>query len=70
VLGSCFARFLASWRIFDDVSMPTRSLADLATFWKRSPVPQPRSRTSSFSSGFVLFRAVFIFASCSSAYWA
>jgi len=48
--------------------MPTRNLV-LATFSKRSPVPQPKSRMSSFSPGFVLFRAASIFAFCSSAYW-
>lgn len=69
MLGNFFARFFASWRIFKEISMPTRSLDDLATFSKRSPVPQPKSRISSFSLGFVLFRAVSIFAFCSSAYW-
>jgi len=68
VLGNLFARFLASWRIFEEMSMPTRSFV-LATCSKRSPVPQPKSRTSSFSSGFVLFRAASICAFCSSAYW-
>jgi hypothetical protein len=49
--------------------MPTRSPVDLAACSKRSPVPQPKSKTSSFSSGFVLFRATSICAFCSSAYW-
>ena len=69
MLGSCFMRFFASWRIFDEMSMPTRSLADLATCWKRRPVPHPMSRTSSFWLSFVLFRVTSIFAFCSSAYW-
>ena len=61
-------RFLVSWRIFDEMSMPTTSLADLAMCWKRSPVPQPTSRMSSFWLSFVLFRAASILAFCSSAY--
>jgi len=69
VLGNLFARFFASWRIFEEMSMPTRSLVDLAMCQKRSPVPQPKSRTNSFSLGFVLFRAASICAFCSSAYW-
>lgn len=67
-LGSFFARFFASWRIFEEISMPTRSFV-LAVCSKRNPVPQPKSKTRSFSPGFVLFRAAFIFAFCSSAYW-
>jgi len=69
VLGNLFARFFASRRIFEEMSMPTRRPVDLATFSKRSPVPQPKSKTSSFSLGFALFRAASIFAFCSSAYW-
>jgi len=69
VLGNLFTRFFASWRIFEEISVPTRSPVDLATCSKRSPVPQPKSKTSSFSPGFVLFRAASIFAFCSSAYW-
>jgi len=68
VLGSCSVRFLASRRIFDETSMPMTSLADLATCWKRSPVPQPTSRTYSFWLSFVLFRAASILAFCSSEY--
>lgn len=68
MLGSCFVRFLASWRIFDEMSMPKTSLADSATCRKRSPVPQPTSRTSSFWLSFVLFRAASILAFCSSEY--
>jgi len=69
MFGSCFARFFAFLRIFDETSTPTRSLAELATCSKRSPVPQPMSRTSPFWTSFVLFRAAFIFAFCSSEYW-
>jgi len=69
VLGSCFVCFLASWRIFDEMSMPTTSLVDLAMCWKRRPVPQPMSRTSLFWLGLVLFRTASIFAFCSSEYW-
>lgn len=69
MLGNCFARFFASWRIFNEISIPATSLADLATCSKRSPVPQPKSKTSSFSPGFAFFRAASIFAFCSSAYW-
>ena len=69
MLGSCFARFFASWRIFEEVSIPATSLADLETCSKRSPVPQPKSRTSLFCLNLVLFRATSIFAFCSSAYW-
>jgi len=68
--GSCFMRFFASWRIFDEISMPTTSLVDLAMCWKRRPVPQPRSKMSWDWLGLVLFRAASIFASCSSEYWA
>ena len=67
-LGSCFVRFFASWRIFDELSIPATSLVDLATCWKRSPVPQPTSRMSSFWLSFVLFRAASILAFCSSEY--
>ena len=70
MFGSCFARFFAFLRILDEMSTPTRSLAELATCWKRMPVPQPMSRTSPFWPSFVLFRAASIFAFCSSAYWA
>jgi len=69
VLGSCFARFLASWRIFGEMSMPTTILAKVMC-WKRRPVPQPRSRMSWFLLGLVLFRAASILAFCSSEYWA
>ena len=68
MLGSRFARFFASWRIFEEISMPTRSFV-FASCSKRNPVPQPKSKTSSFSPVFVLFRAAFIFAFCSSVYW-
>jgi len=69
MLGSRFERFFASWRIFEEISMPTRSPVVLATFSKRSPVPQPKSKTNSFPPGLALFRAASIFAFCSSAYW-
>jgi len=49
--------------------VPATSLADLATCWKRSPVPQPRSRMNSFWLSLVLFRAASILAFCSSEYW-
>ena len=69
MLGSRFARFFASLRIFEEMSMPTRSFVDLVTCSKRNPVPQPKSKTSSFPPSFAFFRAVSIFAFCSSAYW-
>jgi len=50
--------------------MPTTSLADLAMCWKRRPVPQPTSRTSSFWLSLVFFKAASILAFCSSEYWA
>ena len=68
MLGSCSVRFFASWRIFDETSMPMTILADLATCWKRRPVPQPTSRTRSFWLSFVLFRAASLLAFCSSEY--
>ena len=70
MFGSCSAHFFAFLRILDEMSTPTRSLAELATCSKRSPVPQPMSRTSPFWSSSVLFKAAFIFAFCSSPYWA
>jgi len=70
VFGSCFARFFASWRIFGEVSMPRRSLAELAMYGKRIPVPQPMSKMRAPSLRFVFLRAVSILAFCSSAYWA
>lgn len=68
MLGSWSVRFLAFWRIFDETSMPMRILADLATCWKRSPVPQPTSKTCSFWLGLVLFTAASILEFCSSEY--
>lgn len=68
MLDSCFVRFFASWRIFDEASIPTTSLADLATCWKRMPVPQPMSRMRSFWLSLVLFNVASICAFCSSEY--
>lgn len=68
MLGNCFVRFLASWRLLDEASMPKTSLADFAAGCRRKPVPQPTSSTTPFWLSLVLFKAASILAFCSSRY--
>ncbi len=61
-------RFLASLRMRAEMSIPTRSVAECPTSWKRSPVPHPRSNTMLSDLGRTSLNAAFIFDSCSSTY--
>ena len=66
--GSCFTWFFAFFKIFNEMSNPTISLAVCSICLKSSPVPQPASSMMLSLLRLVLFNATFIFAFCSSAY--
>ena len=67
-LLKAFARVFACLSRLLDVSMPTVSLACLAMWLKRSPVPHPASSMIALLFMRRFSRAAAIFVSCSSAY--